>query len=422
MMIRKYVVRDMPEALIRIRGELGKDAIILGSKRVRVRKWFLWSSKRIEVTAAVAGDVPVRLVDESRNSPQTAVSWADASNTGVGGSTAPSSVRPQANASMSPASVQAAHLANIAASASESFADSSQTEVGVESDQRLQAALEPILSEMKSLKTWIQTLDGQHRQTGTALFVNELKEAGVSEAVAGMWWDKFTQSHPDPATWNQTLYRGWLKDCVLNVMPSAGISDSSKVVAFVGPTGVGKTTTIAKLAALHVLSGRRKVALVTADTYRIAAAEQLRTYATILNIPMVVADPQKGLDDAVRELDGADLILVDTAGRNYIVPKMVDEMQRLLATTTVDETYLVLAMTSKVCDLANLCAAFEPVGVDKLLFTKLDETSSHGAALELSWKMKIPLSYVTTGQNVPDDLALASTFPFLDEAFKGELP
>ena len=186
------------------------------------------------------------------------------------------------------------------------------------------------------------------------------------------------------------------------------IAKESRIVALVGPTGVGKTTTVAKLAALNVLAGSRKVGLLTMDTFRIAAVEQLRTYANILNVPLQVVYHRDEVGAALERLADRDLILVDTAGRNFRLDTHVEELQGLLGMIPVDETFLVLSLTGKLEDLDVIAEAFGNLPVDKFLFTKLDETASYGAILELLWTHRKPLSYLTTGQNVPDDIEVAS--------------
>jgi flagellar biosynthesis protein FlhF len=197
------------------------------------------------------------------------------------------------------------------------------------------------------------------------------------------------------------------------------IASTSRIVALVGPTGVGKTTTIAKLAALHVLGGQRKVGLITTDTFRIAAVEQLRTYANILNVPLQVVYQPSELQHALNALADCDLILMDTAGRNFRIDRNVIEMKHILSAVPVDETYLVLAMTSKPDDLDRVAAVFQELPVDKFLFTKMDETSTYGAILNLMMTYRKPISYVTTGQNVPDDIEVANVEKVLRLIFGG---
>jgi flagellar biosynthesis protein FlhF len=191
-------------------------------------------------------------------------------------------------------------------------------------------------------------------------------------------------------------------------MPPSPVSVQSRVVAFVGPTGVGKTTTIAKIAAVELLKNKRKVGLITADTFRIAAVEQLKTYANILQIPVEVVFSTEEVAEAIDKLKDRDLILIDTAGRNYGDTVFVEKLNEFLKASQPDETCLVLSLTTKSADLEHIVANFEGVEIDKFIFTKLDETSSYGALYNLAHRFRKPLAYLTTGQNVPDDIEVAT--------------
>ena len=184
-------------------------------------------------------------------------------------------------------------------------------------------------------------------------------------------------------------------------------SKGPKVVYFVGPTGVGKTTTIAKIASKLCVEDRKKVALLTADTYRIAAAEQLRTYANILEVPFRIIYSPSEVEQAIEDYHDHDYILVDTAGHSHhneeqrantnLMIHAVDEMAEC-------EVYLVLSATTKYRDLISIADTYKEMADYKIIFTKLDETTSLGNLLNLRLYTGSELSYVTYGQNVPDDI------------------
>jgi len=179
------------------------------------------------------------------------------------------------------------------------------------------------------------------------------------------------------------------------------------VIALVGPTGVGKTTTIAKLAANIKLRQKRRVGLITLDTYRIAAVEQLRTYAQIIRVPLkVVMDPSE-LAEAVDALGDCDAILVDTAGRSPADTERLDELKAFLQAARPDEVHLVLATTANTRTIERAMERFAPVGVDRLILTKVDEAVSFGMVLGIVRRMNVALSFVTTGQDVPDDIEVS---------------
>ena len=175
-----------------------------------------------------------------------------------------------------------------------------------------------------------------------------------------------------------------------------------------GPTGVGKTTTIAKLAANFRLRDGVKMGLVTVDTYRIAAVEQLRTYAEIIDLPMKVVTNSLEMRRALDELVGMDLVLIDTAGRSPRDELQIQELKRLLAEADVDEVHLVLNMTASLRSLKTTAEKFAAANTTSVIVTKLDEAACLGTLLSLSRNIDLPISYMTTGQNVPADIEPAA--------------
>lgn len=190
----------------------------------------------------------------------------------------------------------------------------------------------------------------------------------------------------------------------LNEAKGEGIAQETRIVHFVGPTGVGKTTTIAKLAADQSFAQRRSVGFITADTYRIAAVDQLRTYADILNVPLEVVFSPGELTRAYHKLEDRDLLFMDTAGRNYRNELFVSEVNSLLSPAEGAETILVLSMTSKYSDMKAVASQFAKYGVRRLLLTKFDETESYGSVVNLVKEFDFRISYYTCGQAVPDDI------------------
>ncbi|NLZ44258.1 MAG: flagellar biosynthesis protein FlhF [Clostridia bacterium] len=186
------------------------------------------------------------------------------------------------------------------------------------------------------------------------------------------------------------------------------LQDRPTVVVLVGPTGVGKTTTIAKLAANFALFEGKSVGLVTIDTYRIAAVEQLKTYAEILNLPLRVVFTPGEFKRALLELSDKDLILVDTAGRSQRNRKQIRELNQFFTGRRLHETHLVLSTNTKFEDMLEAAEAFREVSFNRLIFSKLDETSNLDNMLAFLERVQVPLSYLTTGQNVPEDIEVAS--------------
>ena len=180
-----------------------------------------------------------------------------------------------------------------------------------------------------------------------------------------------------------------------------------KTVALVGPTGVGKTTTIAKLAAHYALVEQKKVALLTIDTYRIAAVEQLKTYSQIMDIPIFVAHEAGEIVGILEQCRDYDLLLVDTAGRSPNNTTQIMELKPMLETLGC-ETHLVLSASTKEEDLYETAKRFSMTRIDRLIFSKIDETSTYGTLFNISDRTGIPLTYLTNGQRVPEDILVAT--------------
>lgn len=194
------------------------------------------------------------------------------------------------------------------------------------------------------------------------------------------------------------------------------------VVFFIGPTGVGKTTTIAKIASKYKVEYNRKVAFITADTYRIAATEQLRVYANILDAPMSIVYSVEEINAAIEKYMDYDLIFVDTAGFSHKNEQQREDTKKLLNGVSEDyrkEVYLVLSATTKYNDLMDIVDIYREISDYKLIFTKLDETSSYGNLLNIKLYADADLSYVTNGQNVPDDIEVFDTQKIVKQLLGG---
>ncbi len=177
-----------------------------------------------------------------------------------------------------------------------------------------------------------------------------------------------------------------------------------RVIALVGPTGVGKTTTVAKLAATYKLRHGKKVGLITSDTYRIAAVDQLKTYAQIIGLPLKVANSPEEMKQMVEELGECDIVVVDTAGRSQNNTRRLEELAEFTKAAGADETHLVLSTTVGDNVLRKTAQSFKALGPDRCILTKLDEAVTTGPIAGLSDRIGLPLSFITVGQEVPDDL------------------
>ena len=241
------------------------------------------------------------------------------------------------------------------------------------------------------------------------LLYNTMLENEVNEKYANQIIDEIEKSNKPNMPFDYALSNIYQK-MILKFGKPAGITPAAQgptMLFFIGPTGVGKTTTIAKIASHFCVDGGKKVALLTADTYRIAAAEQLRTYANILEVPFRIIYSVEELSQAMRDFKDCDYILVDTAGHSHQNAEQKKVMKELIH--SVDgilekEVFLVLSATTKYRDLLSIADTYSDMTDYKLIFTKLDETITLGNLLNLKLYTGAPLSYVTCGQNVPDDI------------------
>ncbi len=243
----------------------------------------------------------------------------------------------------------------------------------------------------------------------TKLLYNTMLENEVREQYANQIIDEVEKIKKPNMPFDYILSSVYQK-MVLKFGRHGGISladKGPKVVFFVGPTGVGKTTTIAKIASRFTVEGGKKVALLTADTYRIAAAEQLRTYANILEVPFRVIYSTEEVEQALKDFKDYDFILVDTAGHSHQNTEQKEAMNGFIHSVdglAEKEIFLVLSATTKYRDLVSIADTYSAMTEYKLIFTKLDETMTLGNLLNLSLHTGAELSYVTCGQNVPEDI------------------
>ena len=282
------------------------------------------------------------------------------------------------------------------------------------------AQLDPLssLSEFQSLVQQLRTRPPkqQPHDIPPALLdlYTDLLEAEVDEPLARDLLDRLRRD-PSLDLRDIRATRSRLAHIVESELQVAGplraVTGAGRVVALVGPTGVGKTTTIAKLAANYRLKENRRVGLITVDTYRIAAVEQLRTYAQIIDLPMEVVSTPREIRHAVQKMRDFDLVLMDTAGRSPRDEVRIRELRAMLTEAEPDEVHLVLSAAASARNLAAAAEKFAPVGVTAVVVTKLDEATGLGNLLTLARNSRLPFSYLTDGQNVPDDIAVAEPRP-----------
>ncbi|MBE5879460.1 MAG: flagellar biosynthesis protein FlhF [Lachnospiraceae bacterium] len=243
-----------------------------------------------------------------------------------------------------------------------------------------------------------------------AMVTSMLKENEVDEQYISSILDEVKKGLKEDALMEQILSNIYQRMILRfgkaeKIVPA---KEGVKILFFVGTTGVGKTTTIAKIASQFVVEDKKKVALLTADTFRIAAAEQLRTYANILEIPFRVIYTTEEIIEAVENFKEFDYILVDTAGHsqyNDTQRETMTEYVESIRAKAETEVFLVLAANTKYKDMLSIADSYKKMTEYKLIFTKMDETDTYGNLLNLKLYTGAEMSYITCGQNVPDDIA-----------------
>ncbi len=257
---------------------------------------------------------------------------------------------------------------------------------------------------------------------------NKLIESEVDERLANVIIEDIDSSLKKEANIDNIISAVYQKIILKLGEPAAIDTENGRtVVFFLGPTGVGKTTTIAKLASEFKINKGLSVAMITADTYRIAAVEQLNTYAGILDVPVSVIFTPEELVEAIKKYSEYELIFVDTAGRSHRNTEQLGELEELLMTTenaglevNIDK-FLVLSATTKYRDLLNIADAYKDIKDVRLLFTKLDETNAYGNILNIRAHTGAPLSYVTSGQAVPEDISVVDVQELAKRLLTGEV-
>jgi flagellar biosynthesis protein FlhF len=378
---RTYQGKTMSAALAVVKQELGNQAVILHTRSYEKRKWL--GLKRQEIFEITAGrDVRV----------------------------AARHARPQ------PAPAAPRRPAQIAAPAPIAQPVGDSRKQLLESPAAQSAVVTGLFNEMNGLKSMVKELV-IHAKKATCPhipeelheFYSQLIQNQVAEELASQMIKTLqTQIRPEHVK-QADFVRQKLAEQIERHLPQGAPIVRTKqsgphVVALIGPTGVGKTTTIAKLAANLKFCQKKQVGLVTLDTYRIAAIDQLKKYADIICSPLRVVSTCEELSGAVRSMQDCEFVLIDTAGRSPNDALKLSELKNLLSAVKPDEVHLVLSTTASQQCVELAIERFGAVRVDKIIFTKLDEAAHVGVVLNVVNKVHKTLSYVTTGQNVPDDI------------------
>ncbi len=385
MIIKKYQGTSEAEATTKAKEDLGKDAVIMNVKTVKHKGLYrLLKKSYVEVTAAV--DEPSELSRE--RSTQTGTSQ----------------IKPEESKSRERSVYGNLQEAEGSERMDAMLEDSLTKTSAIE--ERLDNLAQILERQMKEPKEEDEKTVDQNSRIIKLVFdqlvSNEVTEENAREIISEI-------DQPDQKLQLYDLLASVYQKIVLKLGQMKTIEPEegkAKVVFFIGPTGVGKTTTIAKLASKFKLEQKCKLAIITADTYRIAAVEQIRTYANILSVPIDVVYNAAEIKDAIKKYETYDLIFVDTAGRSHKSDEQREDVKTLLEAVSEyePEIYLVLSATTKYRDLIRITETYSDILNYRLLFTKIDETTAIGNILNIRMLTKEPLSYTTFGQNVPDDI------------------
>lgn len=365
MNVKRYIAKDINEAMIKIKSEMGVDAVILNTRKIKTPGLFGFLKKPlVEVVAAIdekEEKVPVKKVEPVKALP----------------------------VKKDPYSEQIDQLREMVMSISDKLDK-------VESKTEITKVLEPeeTIDEDQLIRDkFIKIMTDADLSENIAKKVMEILERQISLKDSSM-----------EAIRNaiKVILREYLGDVY-----SIEKEDTKKTFLFVGPTGVGKTTTLAKLAARLSLLDNKKVGLITADTYRIAAVEQLKTYSEILGIPLSVIYEPDELKDAIKKYEDKDYVLIDTAGRSHKSKELKEDLSGLLAHIENPQIFLVISMSTGYKDIISVLDSYNFIDDYKIIFTKLDEASSLGNILNVKVITGKQLSYFTIGQSVPDDIEVA---------------
>jgi flagellar biosynthesis protein FlhF len=402
--VKTYRARSLQEALQLVRNDLGSHAAVLHTREVPGGLWQrLRGVREIEVTASLDVHVPSRFADE----PELVREQGDPQ---LGAPLASTSPMPR-TAFATRGAVTRGAVTRGAAAGRAAIPPAHEQDFRAQFRNDLRGQLDGLQSMVEDLCRRKSSATGQEMPEALFHLFTELIDAEVSEELARELIERLRQGAGqgdlDDAVLLKARIARFIEEEIQVTGPLRVTPGQRRLVALVGPTGVGKTTTIAKLAGNFHLRERCRVGLITVDTYRIAAVEQLRTYADIIDLPMEVVSTPREMRQAVDRLADFDLVLMDTAGRSPRDEVKIQELKCMLAEAEADEVHLVLSSVSSPENLKKTARQFAGVGVTALILTKLDEATGLGNLVPLLRSCRLPLSYVTNGQNVPDDMEAA---------------
>ncbi len=394
MKVKRYVGETAQEALQKVKSDLGRDAIILNTRKIRKKGLMgLFAKPLIEVVATIDSDISSGIrqnkAQDISPAPRQHIK-EEYNNTG-------SSFINELNANMQ---VQK----NIPKESIKQQTNNGDKELIQQDFLELKNMLSKVYDAVKVDYENIKLSDIVKK------YLKTLEDYEVDKVIVNEIKEKLIESLDSEKQQSDAIVRNTIYNILSKYMKEPepfSFTKDKKVIIVIGPTGVGKTTTLAKLAANMVLTEKKKVGLITSDTYRIAAVEQLKTYSEIIGVPLSIIYTPAEILNAIENYNNKDLILVDTAGRSHKDKYQLMELKTLIKSSIDYEVYLVMSATTKFSDCIEIIKNYSFLDDYKLLFTKLDETSAFGVILNVAYITKKPISYITTGQSVPDDIEIA---------------
>jgi flagellar biosynthesis protein FlhF len=391
MNVKRYIAGDVQEAMQKIRMELGRDAVILHTRKIKAKglKGF-FSKSLVEVVAAVEEETSRPKVKKNQDY----------------------------SGQITQEALQEATQALLAHRAKKELQEIKEQPTHTSNDE-----IESLKSQMKELTQLIQTVVKKVESTNTVgslesevaydsineyetLLSNQFVQKEYIEKVMSILKRQVSIKDTNDGAIRNAM-RIIIRDMIGIPYKMEHADEGPQVYFFVGPTGVGKTTTLAKIAAKLSLVDGKKVGLVTADTYRIAAVDQLKTYSEILNMPIEVIYEPSELQNVLKKYSNKDYILIDTAGRNHKSNELQEDLTELLKYSEHSNVFLVISLTTSSKDIESILKSYHFIEDYKLIFTKLDEAACFGSILNTRLLVNKPLSFITNGQSVPDDISIA---------------